>query len=102
MRRVLGVLAAALLMAGPVLAQPAPPPGKGADGCPKGQLYDGTQCRPESEVLAGLKPIPDPPKPAPRVKTKPRVYVFPQAGEGRDRAVACVDEAEVTVCKPVP
>lgn len=78
-----------------------------AGECPKGKMYDGSRCRPEAAVLAAAPRAPyvapDRPAAAPAAKSNtPRVLLFRDGRGGRDRGMACVDDREVTICKPIP
>ncbi|WP_309643538.1 hypothetical protein [Phenylobacterium sp.] len=82
-----------------------------SDGCAAGLLYDGARCVPEAQVLAAAPQapyvMPDRPViPAPSTTTRrPRVLLY-QDGRygrgGRQRGMACIDDRDVTVCKPLP
>jgi len=74
--------------------------------CPAGKLYDGARCRPEAAVLAAAPKAPyaAPERPAvPAAKSNPpRVLLFRDSRGRRDRGMACVDDRDVTICKPIP
>lgn len=74
--------------------------------CPAGKLYDGARCRSEAAVIAAAPKAPyaAPERPAaPTAKTNPpRVLLFRDSRGRRDRGMACVDDRDVTICKPLP
>jgi hypothetical protein len=80
------------------------------DGCPKGQLYDGARCVSETRAFeaagrtwrAAPPPATAPAPAAPSKTTEPRILMFQDRKSRRSRGMACVDEANVTVCRPLP
>jgi hypothetical protein len=88
---------------GKTLRQPA---GDAWDGCPPGKLYDGARCVSEAMALAAASRTYDfapqgyaagPPPPA-----QPRLLLFQDRRGGRSRGLACIDQDNVTVCRPIP
>ena len=87
---------------GQTLAQP---PGGTWDGCPRGRMYDGVRCVTEARAVAaagvGYAPPPvmwsEPP-----VRMAPEVYVY-RDSKGRNRdGLACTEQSNVRICKPIP
>jgi hypothetical protein len=78
-------------------------------GCPRGRIYDGARCVSEARALQQANRLwDDLPPPAPSVspgpppRSQPRVLLFQDRKGRRGRGMACVDQAQATICKPIP
>jgi hypothetical protein len=79
------------------------------DGCAYGKVYDGARCVSEAQALAKTNRLwasapPSAPakRPEPPKASKPRVLMFQDREGRRGRGMACADQSNVTVCKPIP
>ncbi|HEY3696604.1 hypothetical protein [Phenylobacterium sp.] len=79
------------------------------DGCPRGKLYDGARCVTEARALAAAgeawasapPPVPGPAAAA-APANRPRVLMFQDRRGRRGRGMACIDQDNATICKPIP
>lgn len=78
-------------------------------GCARGRIYDGTRCVSEARALEKANRVWEaapPPAPAaspnPPAATQPRVLMFQDRKGRRSRGMACTDQSQVTICKPIP
>ena len=80
--------------------------GNSSSGCTRNRIYDGARCVTEAQALAaapvGPYYAPERSGVAPAAApAKPRVLLFQDGKRGRSRGMACIDERDVTVCKPI-
>jgi len=79
-------------------------------GCPRGKLYDGVRCVSEARALQSANRLWDeapPPSPGagavgPPAASQPRILMFQDRKGRRGRGMACIDEQQATICKPIP
>jgi hypothetical protein len=79
------------------------------DGCPRGRIYDGAHCVTEAQALAAANEVwASTPPPAPSAAggsppaNKPQVLMFQNRKGKRGRGMACIDQDNATICKPIP
>jgi hypothetical protein len=79
------------------------------DGWARGRVYDGAHCVTEAraraaanEVWASAPPPGQSPAAALAPANKPRVLIFQDRQGKRGRGMACIDQDNATVCKPIP
>ena len=76
-----------------------PPSG---DGCPGGLMYDGMACVSEDQAMAAPRWTSRRSEIAPTpARAKPRVMVLADRRGRATYGLACVDQRDVTICKPI-
>lgn len=82
------------------------PPNSWGDGCPGALIYDGVACVSEDQAMAAAALSRGAPQSsaayAPARAAPPRVMLFADRRGRTTRGLACIDEREVTICKPIP
>lgn len=82
-------------------------PAPASDGCPAGQLYDGQRCISEAAALAAAPQGPyigpeRPPSAGQKAQSAPRVLLFQDRDGRHNQGMACIDQRDVTICRPIP
>lgn len=77
------------------------------DDCPAGKLYDGERCVSEAAALAAApqEPYIGPERsssPGPKTDARPRVLLFQDRDGRRIQGMACINQRDVIICRPIP